>query len=143
MAEHLLLRAAARRILGPPLVALLGSRFEPLLHELFNASGMQQAGHGQGAPGAAAAAAAAHVLNAKEEARQAAEAARAAGDSVFLDALTQHLLAACMQVLPCVVQSAAWCCVSQASRLCATQHSTPASLACSCSACMPGMGSLA
>ena len=50
VAEHLLLRAAARRILGPPLGTLLGPRFEPLLHELFNASGMQQAAHGQSPP---------------------------------------------------------------------------------------------
>ena len=41
VAEHLLLRAAGRKILAPPLASLLGSKFEPLLHEVFNFSGMQ------------------------------------------------------------------------------------------------------
>lgn len=46
MAEHLLLRAAGRKILAPPLASLLGPKFEPLLHEVFNFSGMQvRVGH--------------------------------------------------------------------------------------------------
>ena len=88
--EHLLLRTAARKVLSPPLEALLGPRFEPLLVKLFTAAAAAPGGHASGLTGPAAAAAA--------EARAAADAARATADAAFSDGLTQFLTASCLQV---------------------------------------------